>query len=1040
MSGERVGVGADLQTSIGEVARREGLDTRLLYEAVIELANEGLLTARCLNAAAGILLKQLGLPAYYFRHISKQSLKSALRVIATNVKLDQSQYVLSDDVAHLECSVGGDVEVFVATSNTREYMERVVGQDIIDRRWEYYYSHRHDYTTYILKPEQCKPLGELAADESRFAFARREGGRIVPEETGRRYEDFLDEYRRSVTRPVKFSLSRKNKETRIMFHKSMTHTSLPIIRQILSDRKLRLNRAYGETYRSEHGEVASVCSFYVSGKFAAHARRAVAADIRSFLALGENPFDRLYLSGDLSFPEMLFSVNASFLVHQFIYRESAVDSEIMASLHREDLRAALAQRISDANRSEYTRRVIADTLSSDSDLVRELFTLFDRRFNPAVAKRLDPSFMARRLSELGQRLDRRFVDDSTSLDIFRFMCRLLPAVQKTNFYLPDKRSFAFRLGSGVLDPVVFTTPVYGIFLVVGHHALGTHMRADDIARGGLRLMRSTPANYENQLDDVCLLNYELGPQAQRLKHKDIAESGSKGVIVPTPAHAAAGLSALHDFCEGILDLVLPSPDVVDHFGTPEMLFFGPDEGTADFMDALAERSKERGYAHWRTLTTGKSIGIPHDAFGLTEAGEVFALLGRGDRGTELLLEGASRLTTCDVERIDEVLGGSVRYSGITTTGVLACFRALTDRHGDREEDLNLMMTGGPDGDLGANQIQCYRGRICLIIDGGGVLFDPDGLDKRQLRLLAMSRHTTPRLDSTAYPRDLLGPRGFLVERTATEARFPDGTVTSDGAFFHRTFLTTPENRRFIEEANIRAFIPCGGQKHTIDFSNVDRFLSVFGELAYIVEGANVFFDDAAREEIASGSDILQIKDSTANKGGVTCSSLAEVLAAFVLQDDYEACLLEDTRTRFKLVREVMDIIVHNAKSETMMLLDLSANEPGTSLATLSVRTSEQLLALQRQLCARLDSILGNEELVSRALAAYVPRVLVDCVGMETVRERLGVGELVAYRNAMLTKRLASLALYRHAGEWDVFLARLDIDFQGALAELLATDL
>ena len=28
------------------------------------------------------------------------------------------------------------------------------------------------------------------------------------------------------------------------------------------------------------------------------------------------------------------------------------------------------------------------------------------------------------------------------------------------------------------------------------------------------------------------------------------------------------------------------------------------------------------------------------------------------------------------------------------------------------------ITGGPDGDLGANEIQCYKGRICLIIDGG----------------------------------------------------------------------------------------------------------------------------------------------------------------------------------------------------------------------------------------------------------------------------------------------------------------------------------
>ena len=57
------------------------------------------------------------------------------------------------------------------------------------------------------------------------------------------------------------------------------------------------------------------------------------------------------------------------------------------------------------------------------------------------------------------------------------------------------------------------------------------------------------------------------------------------------------------------------------------------------------------------------------------------------------------------------------------------------------------MTGGPDGDLGANQIQCYKGNICLIIDGGSVLFDPAGLDKKELVKLAFKRNSSPRINS-----------------------------------------------------------------------------------------------------------------------------------------------------------------------------------------------------------------------------------------------------------------------------------------------------
>ena len=49
--------------------------------------------------------------------------------------------------------------------------------------------------------------------------------------------------------------------------------------------------------------------------------------------------------------------------------------------------------------------------------------------------------------------------------------------------------------------------------------------------GSSRIARS---NYETELDNAVLLNYALGPKAQRLKHKDICESGSKGVVIPLP--------------------------------------------------------------------------------------------------------------------------------------------------------------------------------------------------------------------------------------------------------------------------------------------------------------------------------------------------------------------------------------------------------------------------------------------------------------------------------------------------------------------------
>ena len=578
--------------------------------------------------------------------------------------------------------------------------------------------------------------------------------------------------------------------------------------------------------------------------------------------------------------------------------------------------------------------------------------------------------------------------------------------------------------------------MHGLFFVVGFYAVGTHMRAADVARGGLRLIRVTPGNYDNELDAMPLLNYALGPVAQRLKHKDIAESGAKGVIVPGVEYAHDGLNATLDFTEGIMDLIQPSKEVVDYFGQREMIFFGPDEGTAHYMDAIAGRARERRYRHWRTMTTGKSIGIPHDTYGLLRDGRIFGLVSAGAEGTELHVEGKEVVVTPQVEHIAECIGDHIDASGMTTMGVVTCMRRVLQHLGMDEVEAKVMMTGGPDGDLGANQIQSSRGRICLIADGGSVLFDPDGLDRGELLKLALARHTEPRLNTLAYPAERLGPRGFRVPRAPGSVTLPDGTALEDGAYFHRNVLSDPASRAWIEAADIQVFVPCGGLKDTINAGNVHGFIDLFRELRVIVEGANVFFDDTAREVIARETGILQIRDSSANKGGVTCSSVAEVLAAFLLEDSYEDVLVGDTAARCELVRAVLGTIARNADAETRMLLALHEST-GTPLYTLSVETSEDLFGLQETLYGHLPAILGHRDLVTAALQAYIPARLLERVGMDRVLHLLDRPDLRSYRDAILTKKLAAMALYRHAADWEGFLRRLEADLLGSLTEAAA---
>lgn len=1013
-----------------ERVRRSGMDASLLYESVIELADEGLLTAGAVNAAAGILLEELGLPDYFFHHISKPALKDVLRAIATHMRWRNGRFELTGDVAEARFDVDGGVQARIATEETRDRMEAVLNPVMSGRRIEYYFSPQRRYYTYIVRPDTCKELAEVPPGASRFAFAANPDYEGMPPATRERYEAFLRRAEDAVVPVVEVTPSETTDETRIMFREDFCTSPLPLIRKLISDLGLTLNRAYWETYRGKCGRVVSICSLYVAGRPAKAKMDLAAARLADLLALEQSSISQLYLKGDLEFDEFLFAVNAHAFVHNFLYKGLDSDRQIWESMAGR-LRDAFAKRVFDTNRSEYTREVLAAAVASRPELVKELYKVFERRFHPRYKTRPSAATVEKELDAYRRRVAVALLDDTTGRDVFLFMARLVTDTLKTNFYKMPKRSFSFRFSRDVLDPLVFPGKVFGVFYTVGFYSIGTHMRAEDVARGGLRILRVSPSTYEDALDDMPLLNYALGPVAQRLKHKDIAESGAKGVIAPHPAYAPEGLRALLDYTEGIMDLIQPCPDVVDCHGSPEMVFFGPDEGSAPYMDAVAERAKERGYRHWRTITTGKSIGVPHDEFGLTAEREVFALVPRGEQGTELQLDGKKVLLGTDTAAIYDAMGERIDSSGMTTTGVMACFRTILKEMGVREEDVRLMMTGGPDGDLGGNQIQTFKGTICMVVDGGGVLFDPEGLDRRALMEIAFARHTKPRLDSMAYPESKLGAKGFKLPRKTGAATLPGGLRVDDGALFHRNVLAEPKLRPLVEQARINAFIPCGGLKDTVNAGNVGAFLDLFQELCVIVEGANVFFDDAAREAIAEGTTIIHIKDSSANKGGVFSSSVAEVLTAFLLGDDYEKVLVQNAAARAKLVREVFDLIRGAAAAETRMLMALRANY-GTPLFRLSVETSEQLFAVQDVLALRMNDILARPKAVEAALRAYVPPSLVKRLGVQKILDIFSDPELASYRNAMITKKLASMALYRYAEEWDKFTDALEGDLDKAL--------
>ena len=1011
----------NLQTSsIVKKAKDCGLDPSILYESVIELTKEGLLTASCINTAAGILLSDLELPQYFFKWISKDSLKKVLKVIATNLQVKDNTYVLRSEVSEVQLSMEEGVQVRIATAENRERMENVLSPVMSGHRIEYYYSKTHNYYTYIIKPERCKDIKEIKPGESRFSFNTVISGLPTPKTTKQRYEKFLKMSEDSVIPIISVSKSESTNETRIMFKEDFSKSILPIIRRMLEEIDVTLNRAYWETYRGKTNRIESICSLYLDGTLSKEKLQSVIKRLHFIVAIQPTDIDEIYIHGQISFYQYIFATIAAGFVHTFIYKNQITDTRIMENLESKQLKDGFAKRIFESNKAEYSRSIINSAIKQKPELINEIFSVFDKKFNPSYKNR-NLKTIDSDIENYKKHVQIEFAEDKTSADVFLFMTKLITSTLKTNFYKVKKRSFTFRFSGDILDPLVFEQKVHSIFFVMGLYAIGSHMRAAEIARGGLRLIRVTKTNYETELDYMPLLNYALGPVAQRLKHKDIAESGAKGVIVPYPEYPADSLNAVLDFADGILDLVLTSKEIISFYRKPEMIFFGPDEGTGHFMDIISEHAKKRGYKYWRTITTGKSTGIPHDAYGLTTEKKVFGLFPE-KTGTRFYLDGKKTVITKNMEEIYREIGNNIYSSGMTTTGVMACLRTVLKHLGMKEENTSLMMSGGPDGDLGANQIQSYKGKIKLIIDSGSVLFDPCGLDKKELMKIAFARYTSPRINSLAYPEKKISKQGFRIARIKQAFILPDNTKVEDGSYFHKNFFSDVSLRKFIREANIDVFVPCGGLKDTINADNVAQFLELFKELKIIIEGANVFFDDTARDFIA-GKGILQIRDSSANKGGVISSSIAEVLPGFLLGNRYEQILVENQKQRISLVKSVFGIIETNAIRETEMLLSLN-KKTEKHLHNLSMETSEMLFSLQEQLYGILGLLKKRKNIILRILYSYVPDVLIKIIGIEKIFKILNNPDLKSYLDAIITKKIAQTALYRHADDWENFNTKI----------------
>ncbi|KAJ2302080.1 NAD-dependent glutamate dehydrogenase, partial [Coemansia sp. RSA 2702] len=526
-------------------------------------------------------------------------------------------------------------------------------------------------------------------------------------------------------------------------------------------------------------------------------------------------------------------------------------------------------------------------------------------------------------------------------------------VLKTNFYQPTKVALSFRMDPGFLPAVEYPTKPYGLFLVIGNEFRGFHVRFQDVARGGIRIVRSRNAeafsiNQRTLFDE----NYSLA-STQHRKNKDIPEGGSKGTILLNLNAQDRPFVAFEKYVDAILDLLLTgeTPGIknrlVDRLGRNEILFFGPDEGTAGYMDWASQHARKRGAPFWKAFTTGKSQtlgGIPHDTYGMT------------------------------TRSVHQYVLGIIRQLGLDES---ACTK---------------LQTGGPDGDLGSNEIKISHDRTTAIVDGSGVLYDPQGIDRTELERLAGERLMIQHFDSAK-----LGPQGFRVLVDDFQVTLPDGTQVQDGLSFRNGFHVNP-----LAAADF--FVPCGGRPESIDINNVGQLFEADGStrFKYVVEGANLFFTQDARLRLEKAG-VHLFKDASANKGGVTSSSL-EVLAALSLTDDEFGRLMckqaDGSLPAFyqEYVADVQTAIEANAAREFECLW-AESKATGKPKCVLSDELSVAIVDLRKNLEA--TNLWDNVPLRRLIMLKALPARLLQEIGLDTILERVPLNYLKAIFGAYL---------------------------------------
>ena len=611
----------------------------------------------------------------------------------------------------------------------------------------------------------------------------------------------------------------------------------------------------------------------------------------------------------------------------------------------------------------YTIENVEEALCRHPELTAKITEAFKLKFDPDFCNLEKFEIARKEVLHAVTKLDTgQEENDTRRKNVLTQAMNFVTYALKTNLYRNNYTAYCFRMDPRYLDAIPFDRAKkfpdlpFAIFYFKGMHFFGFHIRFKDLSRGGLRTV--FPEQTERMVSErntVFTECYNLAFTQQR-KNKDIPEGGSKGIIFLRPFDRleAEGIilrkelddanmdpalieekmnmfrkeqkseflyQAQRAFVESLITVVncetdgkLKAKYIVDYWKKPEYIYLGPDENMHDSMiQWIAWYSKKYDYKPGSAFISSKpKAGINHKEYGVTSLGlNVFA---------------------------HEVLN----FLGIDP----------------RKQVFTVKMTGGPDGDVAGNQICNFHrfypntAKILALTDGSGTIYDPKGLNLPTLVDLFKKKQAIKH-----YPPTELSEGGFLLDKNLKRYQTPLAQQTlcmkkTEGKVVEEWLSGNEMNslyRHNVHRTKTDIFIPAGGRPRTLNEMNYTEFLDETGvpTSKAIVEGANLYLNSAARRALEKLGVII-IKDSSANKGGVICSSF-EVLCGLTLGDE------TFITNKNILVKEILKRIEQCCFNEANLMLK-THRATGAFLTDISDQISERINNYTYQLLDHFETL------------------------------------------------------------------------------------